>query len=1162
MWLFGGSSFANVEVALQQLVQGLQAAGFEAERQDDHSVTPGSPSREASASELLLLLTSTHAKLRRAHYTEQLDAWIVQRGVGEFAPADADPSAFSPARRTALLYPSLARALPELQRDVLRGSDLLQLHRVFPPHDRRFNLGLMRHLAQRLFLQAQVLHQLRNVYGEKVAFLFAFRNFYQRWLRTPAVLGLGLQLSRLLAPKWAALLQPLFGLGISLWGTALLEAWRLQQHELAVLWEVEELRESEVVRPEFVGERVRSRLTGERTTLYYPRWKRVLKRCVTIPMLGAQLLLLMAIIVGLYAAYVHIHASDLNRPLKTLLVAALMLVWGILVEVLNWRVFKRVADWINHWENHRTSSEFERQLALKLFAFLFVDGFLWYFVLAFLHIPFAEHFGRLLALPTSASLTDHSVWMGALSTSVCTLLTVCVPLATLWSTLPTLLSHMRVDASHATAALRALRRGRVDSALSALEGGERRPLAAATLSAGERAEDSEGSDDDDGAPCNQTTMFARSLVSNIVARLPGSPLRDSRRLRQINEWTRPWARRRSEWYGRLRGALRRMIEADSLLEESRRPVYEPLLDHAKIALEFGYVLMFTVVWPLAPLACLGISALEQRAAALRLAVGCRRPVSEPCRGLGAGNAWYAVLQFLAWASCVVNCLMIAIATAQVRAAALGGRVDTPAALHLPHLPSPHPPLQLDVYFETPLSTYKKLLLGVLAEHLLIAAKLLMQAFAPDARVPPGRRPPRRAGDDAPPTASRLPTSSPHLHHLSQELKRKYLNAHAPAEEFSPNDDDASREPRLAALYPSSGPRGCATALSVRGELLGRAVTHGEITLSALLPRASRPVDIPATFVSDTKLECVLPPSEHPGVAHLSLARAKATLTPLSPSATAASAAAAAAAPALPAAPARFTCAARSPRRGCARRRARLRRHRRPRLGSGSRPPASSPAAADAAPAARPRRLHLGDRAALHDARLRRRRRAGPRLAQRPAVCQGPRAHVHVRGAGVRDRVSEGVKLVQDRHRKRILYTTHSSSRQTRRAIHDPPERQVDPPAARQRLLDAVLAAAVRVAAAEALRSGGVRIEADVRAVVQLRLVRRRREKGRLVVEILAERIAKLHHGEELALVGVFFAKEKGEREAVHQLFAAPSSPCRSAGRYSSSDVVHQPIAAL
>eukprot|EP00966_Prymnesium_polylepis_P025744 593575-Prymnesium_polylepis.1 len=40
--------------------------------------------------------------------------------------------------------------------------------------------------------------------------------------------------------------------------------------------------------------------------------------------------------------------------------------------------------------------------------------------------------------------------------------------------------------------------------------------------------------------------------------------------------------------------------------------------------------MFTVVWPLAPLACLVISALEQRAAACRLCISCRRPVAHRC----------------------------------------------------------------------------------------------------------------------------------------------------------------------------------------------------------------------------------------------------------------------------------------------------------------------------------------------------------------------------------------------------------------------------------------------------------------------------------------------------------------------------------------------------
>ena len=47
--------------------------------------------------------------------------------------------------------------------------------------------------------------------------------------------------------------------------------------QLAALWDVEQLREAEVLRPEFVGERRVSRLNGEET-LVYPRWKRALKR--------------------------------------------------------------------------------------------------------------------------------------------------------------------------------------------------------------------------------------------------------------------------------------------------------------------------------------------------------------------------------------------------------------------------------------------------------------------------------------------------------------------------------------------------------------------------------------------------------------------------------------------------------------------------------------------------------------------------------------------------------------------------------------------------------------------------------------------------------------------------------------------------------------------
>lgn len=35
---------------------------------------------------------------------------------------------------------------------------------------------------------------------------------------------------------------------------------------------------------------------------------------------------------------------------------------GVLVEVLNWHVFVRLASMLNRWENYRTTIEFEKQV--------------------------------------------------------------------------------------------------------------------------------------------------------------------------------------------------------------------------------------------------------------------------------------------------------------------------------------------------------------------------------------------------------------------------------------------------------------------------------------------------------------------------------------------------------------------------------------------------------------------------------------------------------------------------------------------------------------------------------------------------------------------------------------------------------------------------------
>ena len=297
------------------------------------------------------------------------------------------------------------------------------------------------------------------------------------------------------------------------------------------------------------------------------------------------------------------------------------------------------------------------------------------------------------------------------------------------------------------------------------------------------------------------------------------------------------------------------------LPSGKLPAYDPMLDLARLALEFGYVMMFTVVWPLAPLACLLISALEQRAAAVRLTVACQRPSTGlRCNGLGTGDAWFDIFVFLAWLSIPINVGMIALATQQ-----------------------------LDIYFETPLPPFEKLLCAVLAEHALLALKLLVQ-FMCDGGAD-------EDGSEAAEAQRRKYLRS--TYGLGTEGLDAEGGALTPRASSHASTDfggsAAPHEPRLTSVFPSSGPAAAGTAVTIRGERLGLAISRGEITLRVHLPRAARTVsrsraaDVPptmttltATFVSDRKLTCVLPPCEGAGVAVIQVVRTDADNKPSMP----------------------------------------------------------------------------------------------------------------------------------------------------------------------------------------------------------------------------------------------------------------------------------------
>ena len=373
------------------------------------------------------------------------------------------------------------------------------------------------------------------------------------------------------------------------------------------------------------------------------------------------------------------------------------------------------------------------------------------------------------------------------------------------------------------------------------------------------SEEDPSSDDEEGYGGRGKGHWPRSLRlgSLLVRRLPWP--------RRLHQHAR---RQRRSLMLTLRRAAAALVHADGLAAEGRRPTYDPMLDHARLALEWGYALMFTVVWPLAPLCCLLISALEQRSAAVRLCVSCQRPSSGlRSDGLGTANAWLHVLTLLAWVSVPINCGMIAMATQQL---------DEAQAMLAPTLVRLNP--ELKPQLDHPLPPFEKLLVAVIAEHILLACKLAIGISCAgggaeetyEAREVAEEQRRRLRGvhglndaqGDA--TAAHADVSG------TMATGMPPPHAAAAANAASAADATAADQPRLTALFPTSGACANGASVSLRGERLGAAVSRGELSLRLTLPRPGGQVTVLATFVSERKISCNLPPAPAPGLATIEL----------------------------------------------------------------------------------------------------------------------------------------------------------------------------------------------------------------------------------------------------------------------------------------------------
>ncbi|XP_052795282.1 anoctamin-4-like isoform X2 [Mya arenaria] len=269
------------------------------------------------------------------------------------------------------------------------------------------------------FWKWQPTWKIRNYYGEKIAFYFAWIGLLMTSLWFPmffgmACFGYGLSLSLERQANQPALneslpaqdliklrvgqlydaisgsfdnnVTPFFALVICLWGTIFLEFWKRHNARLAYEWDVDQFEMNEPDRPEFFGTKLKKDPVTQEANWFYPFKRQLIKFTISA---SALLFMIMLVFVSLAAVVVYRviisvdYCSGMSAISCLLTSSLLSAVLNAISIIILGKVYDWVAMQLTLWENHRTQTQFDDALIIKLFAFSFANSYSSCFYIAF-----------------------------------------------------------------------------------------------------------------------------------------------------------------------------------------------------------------------------------------------------------------------------------------------------------------------------------------------------------------------------------------------------------------------------------------------------------------------------------------------------------------------------------------------------------------------------------------------------------------------------------------------------------------------------------------------------------------------------------------------------------------------------------------------------------
>ncbi|KAA8899030.1 calcium-activated chloride channel-domain-containing protein [Sphaerosporella brunnea] len=252
---------------------------------------------------------------------------------------------------------------------------------IFPLHDHEFNKEWMKRWSTTWAVSNEELGNIRDMFGEKVAFYFAFLESYFSFLVIAACFGVA---SYFLLPQYSLI----FAVVNCLWSVVFVEQWKRQEVDLAVRWNVRSVSQFQSKRAQFQPEtETKDPVTGEIVKVF-PAWKRLTRQSLQIPFaLGAGVILsaLFAVNFGIEVMISEVY----NGPFKSVLMFTPTVIGTVTVPILI-NILSNIATKLTEFENYEHDSAYEAAMVQKVFVFNFICSYVPLFLTAFVYVPFAH----------------------------------------------------------------------------------------------------------------------------------------------------------------------------------------------------------------------------------------------------------------------------------------------------------------------------------------------------------------------------------------------------------------------------------------------------------------------------------------------------------------------------------------------------------------------------------------------------------------------------------------------------------------------------------------------------------------------------------------------------------------------------------------------------